>query len=137
MLHMMRLLLVEDSPNAARVVQRQLTMVGLPLPEWVRSAEEAADRIAEQNYDVILLDWTLPGMSGLDLLRQVRADADEATAALPVLMLTAHDFTADVLEAVEAGADDYLLKPVSPEALRHKIRRLTVRSRPTSVGSPP
>jgi DNA-binding response OmpR family regulator len=112
------ILLVEDEADLARVVQRELDAAGYRV---VRAADglEAVRLHATQHPDLIILDWMLPKLNGLDVLREVRR-----SAATPVLMLTARSEEADRVIGLEVGADDYLTKPFSMRELVARVRAL-------------
>lgn len=118
----MRLLLVEDDPELGRATAEALR-VGFAL-DWVTSAEAAEEALRVVGYDLLVLDVVLPGRSGIDLLRQLRRDAK----ALPVLLLTARDSTRHKVEGLNAGADDYLVKPFDIEELLARCAALLRRS---------
>ncbi|MDQ3694651.1 MAG: response regulator transcription factor [Chloroflexota bacterium] len=113
-----RILLVEDTRELAQVIARELEAAGYHV---FRAADgrTALDLHARERVDLIVLDWMLPGLSGLDVLRQVRQ-----TAATPVLMLTARGEEADRVIGLELGADDYLGKPFSMRELIARVRAL-------------
>ena len=119
----MRILLVEDDRKAARLLARGLQEEGFVV-DVVHSAEEGEDESYAVAYDVIVLDWMLPGKQGIDFCRDLRARAIQT----PVLMLTARDATADRVAGLNTGADDYLTKPFEFEELLARIRALLRRS---------
>ncbi len=92
------------------------------------SAEEAEAAIREELPDVLILDWMLPGESGISLARRLRAQ--ERTQGLPILMLTARAMEQDKVSGLEAGADDYLTKPFSPKELSARIKAVLRRRAP-------
>jgi two-component system phosphate regulon response regulator PhoB len=96
------------------------------------SAEEAEAAIRNQLPDVLVLDWMLPGESGLAFARRLRAE--ERTRDLPILMLTARAMEQDKLSGLEAGADDYLTKPFSPKELAARIKAVLRRRAPQLSG---
>ena len=118
-------LLVEDNRGIAEMVGEYLERRGY-------SVDYAADGVTglhlavTEQYDVIVLDLMLPGMDGLDLCRKLRHDAKKAT---PVLMLTARDTLDDKLTGLDAGADDYLVKPFEIRELEARVRALIRRDR--------
>jgi len=119
----MRILVVEDEPKLARALQKGLTEE----PYAVAVANDGDDglHLARSNpYDLILLDLMIPGMSGLELLRTLRAEGKD----LPVLILTAKDAVADRVQGLDSGADDYLTKPFSFEELLARARALLRRA---------
>ena len=115
----MRLLLVEDDPMIGASVQRGLRQDGLTV-DWVRDGAAADLAVAAGVHELILLDLGLPGKSGLEWLAQWRARG----VTLPVLILTARDAVADRVRGLDAGADDYLVKPFSLEELAARLRAL-------------
>ena len=115
----MRLLLVEDDPMIGDGVQRGLRQEGHTV-DWVRDGAAAALAIAEGVHEMLLLDLGLPHLSGLDLLASLRRQGVE----LPVLVITARDAVADRVKGLDAGADDYLVKPFDLDELSARIRAL-------------
>lgn len=112
------ILLVEDAVELARVIARELEAAGYRVHR-AADGRAALDRHARHPPDLIVLDWMLPGLNGLDVLRQLRQ-----TAATPVLMLTARGEEADRVIGLELGADDYLVKPFSLRELVARVRAL-------------
>jgi len=128
-----RVLLVDDDPDLRDVVAAMLEAVGLLVTE-AGSAEEALERSRLDPPDLIVLDWNLPGMSGLELCKVIRADA--SLAHLPVLFLTAHSATQDMVAAFAAGADDYVMKPFRAAELGARIFGLLRRTRALPASPP-
>ncbi len=120
----MRVLLVEDDRKAARLLARGLQEEGFVV-DVADSAEEADERAAVDDYDVIVLDWMLPGRDGLALCRELRARG----VAAPILMLTARDAIAERVAGLRTGADDYLTKPFAFAELLARMHALLRRSR--------
>jgi DNA-binding response OmpR family regulator len=115
---MPKILLVEDAPELARLVARELEAAGYE----VRHAEDGAKALelaADEPPDLVVLDWMLPGMDGLEVLRRLRQGS-----AVPVLMLTARAEEVDRVIGLEVGADDYLTKPFSNRELVARVRAL-------------
>jgi CheY-like chemotaxis protein len=121
-----RVLLVDEDRDICDVVTAVLEAVGLVV-EPVTSAEEAVERVHSDCYDVLVLDWNLPGMTGIELCRQIRADAARST--LPALFLTAQALSRDVIDALAQGADDYVAKPFRALELGARILGLVQRAR--------
>ncbi len=115
----MRLLLVEDDPMIGASVQSGLRQDGCSV-DWVRDGAAAELAIANGVYELILLDLGLPRKSGLELLASLRKKG----VALPVLVITARDSVADRVKGLDAGADDYLIKPFDLDELSARIRAL-------------
>jgi two-component system response regulator QseB len=131
----MRLLLVEDDPMIAQALERGLRAEGFAV-DHARDAREADTALRTQPYDLALLDLGLPGGDGLSLLRALRARGD----ALPVLIVTARDALASRVAGLDAGADDYVVKPFELDELTARIRavlrRRAGRSAPVLVAGP-
>ncbi len=122
-----RILVVEDEPAIQELVALNLAQAGYEAA-LAASAEEALERIREALPDLVLLDWMLPGQSGIDLARRLRAD--ERTKLLPIIMLTARGAEEDKLRGLETGADDYVTKPFSMKELQARIKAVLRRRAP-------
>jgi len=118
-----RILLVEDDARMASFVRRGLSEHGLAV-EAVADTAAADQRLARGDYDLVILDRMLPGESGLEFCRRLRA----AERAMPVLMLTALSATEEKVEGLDAGADDYLTKPFELSELLARVRALLRRA---------
>jgi two-component system phosphate regulon response regulator PhoB len=126
-----RILIVEDEPAIAELIAVNLRHNGFQ-PVWAIDAETAQRELAEVLPDVILLDWMLPGESGLALARKWRSST--RTKGVPILMLTARGDESDRVAGLDAGADDYIVKPFSPRELLARIRAVLRRRVPESAG---
>jgi two-component system, OmpR family, response regulator QseB len=115
----MRLLLAEDDPMIGESVRRGLSQDGFAV-DWVRDGRAAELALAENVHDLLLLDLGLPRKEGLDVLRTMRGRDD----ARPVLIVTARDAVADRVAGLDAGADDYVVKPFELTELAARIRAL-------------
>jgi two-component system, OmpR family, phosphate regulon response regulator PhoB len=120
-------LVVEDEPQIQELIAVNLEHGGHKVLR-ASSAEEAEAKIRAALPDVVVLDWMLPGESGLALARRLRAD--ERTKELPIIMLTARAMEQDKLAGLESGADDYLTKPFSPKELAARIKAVLRRRAP-------
>src|SRR5438132_6357757 len=120
-------LVVEDEPQIQELVAVNLEHFGHEVLR-ASSAEEAEAAIRAALPDVVVLDWMLPGESGISLARRLRSDA--RTRDLPILMLTARAMEQDKISGLEAGADDYLTKPFSPKELAARIKAILRRRAP-------
>jgi len=118
-----RILVVEDEAHIAEVVQSYLEREG-HMVVWAASGEDALDDFDRRRPDLVLLDLNLPGISGEDVCRRIRAGSD-----VPIIMLTARDGEEDLVQGLELGADDYLTKPFSPRELTARVRALLRRAR--------
>jgi two-component system OmpR family response regulator len=129
----MRILLVEDEVKMARAVRRGLEQEGYAV-DAVAAGEDAMHRALEEDYDAIILDVMLPGRDGFAICRELRTKGRWA----PVLMLTARDGVEDRVRGLDAGADDYLVKPFSFAELLARLRALVRRGaaeRPTELAT--
>ena len=124
-------LVVEDEPQIQELVAVNLEHSGHRVLR-AASAEEAETAIRAELPDVLVLDWMLPGESGIAFARRLRAA--ERTRDLPILMLTARAMESDKLSGLEAGADDYLTKPFSPKELAARIKAVLRRRAPQLSG---
>lgn len=113
----MRVLLVEDDPMIGKSVQQGLRQDG-HTADWLRDGQQAELALATTPYDILLLDLGLPGRSGLDVLARLRRSANR----IPVLVITARDAIADRIRGLDAGADDYLVKPFDLDELSARMR---------------
>ncbi len=121
------ILVVEDEPAIQELVVINLRHAGF-LVVRAGSAEEAESAIRTALPDLVLLDWMLPGQSGVALATKLRAD--ERTRELPIIMLTARVHEEDKVQGLEAGADDYITKPFSPKELVARVRAVLRRRAP-------
>ncbi len=119
----MRLLIVEDDRKAAGLLARGLREEGF-IVDLAHSAEEGDLHLSGQDYDLIVLDWLLPGKDGLALCSELR----QRQVQTPILLLTARDALADRVSGLNTGADDYLTKPYAFEELLARVRALLRRS---------
>ena len=127
MRHLPRVLIVEDEPSIAELICINLRHNGLS-PTWVDNGEKAQVSIDDVLPDVILLDWMLPGQSGIYWARKWRNDA--RTKTVPILFLTAKSEEIDKVSGLDAGADDYITKPFSTQELMARIRSVLRRRSP-------
>lgn len=118
----MRVLVVDDDPGVGRSVSAALRREGHDV-EVAGDGEQALDRLGRGSYDSVVLDVLMPRLDGLEVCRRLRARGDFT----PILMLTARDLVADRVDGLDAGADDYLVKPFAVEELRARLRALVRR----------
>ncbi|MEG4113189.1 MULTISPECIES: two-component system response regulator RppA [unclassified Microcoleus] len=119
----MRVLLVEDDPKQLMPLQTVLAQAGHSV-DGVKDGETAQWLLSEKDYDLLILDWMLPHISGVNLCRQYRAAGKTA----PILMITARDTTPEKVTGLDAGADDYLVKPIDLVEFMARVRALRRRS---------
>ena len=121
------ILVVEDEPAIQELIAYNLKQAG-HLPLRADNAEQALHLVANALPDLVLLDWMLPGLSGIEFARRLRAD--KRTRAIPIIMLTARSDEQDKLQGLETGADDYITKPFSPRELNARIKAVLRRRAP-------
>ncbi len=127
MKHLPRVLIVEDEPSIAELIAVNLRHNGFA-PIWAEDGDSAQRELDAVLPDAILLDWMLPGQSGLQLARKWRNDP--RTKGIPILMLTARGDEPDKVSGLDAGADDYITKPFSTQELLARIRAVLRRRAP-------
>ncbi len=126
----MRILVVDDEPAVRDAVRRALVLSGYTV-DIADGGGAAVAALAAEAPDAVVLDVAMPGVDGLEVCRRLRASGDRT----PVLMLTARDTVADRVEGLDAGADDYLVKPFALEELLARLRALLRRTGPTEPGA--
>ena len=124
-------LVVEDEPAQREVLSYNLEAYGFRVVVAV-NGEEALMLVDEAQPDVIVLDWMLPNVSGIEVCRQIKARSD--TRAVPIIMLSARSEEVDRVRGLETGADDYVVKPYSLVELMARVRAQLRRARPSTVG---
>jgi two-component system phosphate regulon response regulator PhoB len=124
-------LIVEDEPAQREVLAYNLEAEGFRVSR-AENGEEALLLIAEEAPDLIVLDWRLPNVSGIEVCRQLKMRAD--TRGVPVIMLSARSEEVDKVRGLETGADDYVIKPYSVVELMARVRAQLRRTRPSTVG---
>ena len=120
----MNLLLAEDDQRLGQLVSHLLKKKEGHRVDWVTNGEDAYEYAKDVTYDVIILDWMMPKMDGLEVCRQLRKDGYEGA----IVMLTAKDAVQDRVQGLDVGADDYVVKPFEIEELQARIRALGRRS---------
>jgi len=127
-----KVLVVDDESSIREMLRLALEISDFECVE-ARDIHEAYRVITDDTPDIILLDWMLPGGSGIELLRRLKKE--EATRALPVIMLTAKTHEDNVIQGLEAGADDYMTKPFAPKELIARMKALLRRTSSDQSGS--
>lgn len=125
------ILVVEDEDAQREVLVYNLTAEGYRVIA-AADGDQAMERIAEESPDLLVLDWMMPGLSGIEICRRLKTR--EATANMPIIMLSARSEEADRVRGLETGADDYVVKPFSVAELLARVRASLRRVRPASVG---
>jgi two-component system phosphate regulon response regulator PhoB len=127
-----RILVVEDEASLALLLVYNLESEGFAV-EHVDRGDEAELRLAETPFDLVILDWMLPGVSGLEICRRLRAR--EATRDMPIIMLTARGEENERVRGLSVGADDYVVKPFSTPELMARVHALLRRARPERIAA--
>jgi two-component system, OmpR family, phosphate regulon response regulator PhoB len=127
------ILIVEDEPAIQELLALNLTQAGHN-PLRALSVEQAQMLMRDALPDLIILDWMLPGMSGIDFARKLKGD--ELTKTIPIIMLTARGEEVDKIRGLEVGADDYVTKPFSPRELNARIKAVLRRRSPQMTDDP-
>ena len=127
------ILVVEDEPAIQELLALNLTQAGHN-PLRALSVEQAQILIREALPDLIILDWMLPGMSGIEFARKLKSE--ELTKSIPIIMLTARGEETDKVRGLEVGADDYVTKPFSPRELNARIKAVLRRRAPQMTDDP-
>ena len=115
----MKILVVDDFSTMRRIVKNILHQLGFSNIEEAEDGKVALNRLKGGGVEFVISDWNMPNMMGIDLLRQVRSD--ESLKKLPFLMVTAESQKENVIEAVQAGVSNYIVKPFTAETLEQKL----------------
>ena len=118
----LRILVVDDFATMRRIIRNLLQDLGFSNIAEADDGNTAWPMLQNGSYDLLITDWNMPGMPGLDLLKAVRADA--RLAKLPVLMLTAEAKREQIVEAAQAGVNGYVIKPFTAETLKAKLEKI-------------
>ncbi len=113
----MNVLIVDDSNTMRKIILRSLQAVGIPQAVEAGDGAEGLEKFQQQHFDLVLTDWNMPIKSGLDLVRGIRALGSQ----VPIIMVTTEAEKGRVIEAIQAGVSDYLVKPFTAETLREKL----------------
>ena len=128
-----RVLIVDDEAPIREMIAVALEMAGYDCIE-AENAQQAHAAILDQKPDMVLLDWMMPGTSGIDFARRLRRD--ETTASVPIIMLTAKAEEDNKIQGLEAGVDDYITKPFSPRELVARLKTVLRRTTPKGIEEP-
>ncbi len=118
----MKILIVDDFSTMRRIIKNLLRDLGFTNTEEADDGSTALPMLQSGNFDFLVTDWNMPQMTGIDLLRAVRAD--ERLKNLPVLMVTAEAKRDQIIEAAQAGVNGYVVKPFTAQALQDKIEKI-------------
>lgn len=129
----MKILIVDDIRNMRVIIRNVLVVLGYQDVDEASSGEEAIHMLRKEPYDMVISDWVMGAMSGYDLLKAVRSDADLKNMSF--VMMTAEAQSANILDAKDAGVDAYIIKPFTAETLLKKLRTVLTPNSGLAVGA--
>lgn len=115
----MKFLVVDDSPTMRRIVINALKSFGVEDVVEAEDGQDALAKLKENKIDFVITDWNMPNMSGLDLTKTIRSS--EQWSNLPILMVTTRGLKEDIIQALQAKVNNYIVKPFTPQVLKEKI----------------
>lgn len=115
----MRILVVDDSSTMRRIIINTLSKLGYSSILEASNGREGVERLSANPVDLVITDWNMPEMSGIEFIRAIRAT--DGLKALPVLMVTTNAAKDDIVEALKAGVNNYVVKPFTPDTIKEKI----------------
>jgi two-component system chemotaxis response regulator CheY len=118
----MKILVVDDMATMRRIVKNILKQLGFANVEEAENGQEALQKLRADTYGFVVSDWNMPVMTGIDMLRAIRAD--EKLKLIPVLMVTAEAQQANLVEAIQAGVSNYIVKPFTAETMQEKLGKI-------------
>jgi two-component system chemotaxis response regulator CheY len=118
----MKILIVDDMATMRRIVKNILKQLGFPNVEEAENGQDGLQKLRSDTFGFVVSDWNMPVMNGIDLLRAIRAD--DKLKATPVLMVTAEAQQANLVEAIQAGVSNYIVKPFTAETMQEKMAKI-------------
>jgi two-component system chemotaxis response regulator CheY len=118
----MSVLIVDDATTMRRIVRSLLRELGIKNVREAEDGMQALEDLARVKADLVVSDWSMPNMTGIDLLRAIRAN--EMLKEIPVLMVTAESKKENIMEAVQAGVNNYIVKPFNSKTLEEKLNKI-------------
>ena len=118
----MKILVVDDMVTMRRIVKNILKQLGFGNIDEAENGQEALQKLRADTFGFVVSDWNMPVMTGIDMLRAIRAD--EKLKAIPVLMVTAEAQQSNLIEAVQAGVSNYIVKPFTAETMQEKLGKI-------------
>jgi two-component system chemotaxis response regulator CheY len=118
----MKVLIVDDMSTMRRIVKNALKQIGFENIEEAEDGNFALAKLREANFNFVVSDWNMPNMTGLELLKNIRQDPQ--LKGIPVLMVTAEAKKENIMEALQAGVNNYIVKPFTAETLKEKIDKI-------------
>jgi two-component system chemotaxis response regulator CheY len=114
-----RVLVADDSSTMRKIILRSLQAVGVPDATEANDGEEAVQLFQQSTFDLVLTDWNMPKKNGLEVIQEIR----KLNAQVPIIMVTTEAEKTRVLEAIQAGVSDYIVKPFTADTLREKLTK--------------
>ena len=118
----MKILVVDDMSTMRRIVKNIMKQLGFANVEEAENGQDALEKLRASSFGFVISDWNMPVMTGIDLLRAIRADGTLKT--IPVLMVTAEAQKENLIEAIQAGVSNYIVKPFTAEVLQEKMNKI-------------
>jgi two-component system chemotaxis response regulator CheY len=118
----MKILVVDDMSTMRRIVKNIMKQLGFAKVEEAENGQDALDKLRAEPFGFVISDWNMPVMTGIDLLRAIRAD--DKLKDIPVLMVTAEAQKENLVEAIKAGVSNYIVKPFTAEVLQEKMNKI-------------
>lgn len=118
----MKVLVVDDMSTMRRIVKNILKQLGFSNMEEAENGQEGLQKLRSDTYGFVVSDWNMPVMTGIDMLRAIRAD--EKLKHIPVLMVTAEAQKENLVEAIQAGVSNYIVKPFTAETMQEKLNKI-------------
>jgi two-component system chemotaxis response regulator CheY len=117
-----RILVVDDMSTMRRIVKNIMKQLGFENVEEAENGQEALEKLRAESFGFVISDWNMPVMTGIELLRAIRAD--DKLKAIPLLMVTAEAQKENLVEAIKAGVSNYIVKPFTAEVLQEKMNKI-------------
>lgn len=117
-----RILIVDDMSTMRRIIKNTLKQLGYQNMEEAEDGQQALGKLRQESFGFVVSDWNMPNMNGLDLLKAIRQDPELKT--LPVMLVTAEAKKENILEAIQSGVSNYVVKPFTADTLKEKIDRI-------------
>ncbi len=118
----MKILVVDDMSTMRRIVKNIMKQLGFANVDEAENGQDALDKLRADSFGFVISDWNMPVMTGIDLLRAIRAD--DKLKGIPVLMVTAEAQKENLIEAIQAGVSNYIVKPFSAETIQEKMNKI-------------
>jgi two-component system chemotaxis response regulator CheY len=118
----LKILAVDDSPTMRRIIVNTLKRAGFNEVAEASDGKDALAKLKTEKFDFVITDWNMPEMDGLTFVTSIRSDPD--LKALPVLMVTTRSVKEDIMQAIKAGVNNYIVKPFTPETIAEKINQV-------------